>query len=454
MGKVYFMNARARSFLDSYAIKGRQLFEMGGFESAVSRGDTVAIKVHMGEAYTCGYLRPNIVRAFVDKVKELGGKPFVTDTTTMPYHPWISRSLAIDYLETANQNGFTHSSMGCPVIIADGWVGTDDVTVNLKGRGNYLKKQFIARAIADADVLISLAHFKGHPAGGYGGSIKNVGVGCASKRGKMNIHGALAGDKPIFHKERCVGKKCVWWKVCEQCCPEEAIKVTTNSVEIDFDECVYCFACANLCANVAGYKAIERFDDIQALGCRIADSALACTLTKKKSKIVYINFALDVSTICDCYGWTDAPIVNDIGILASQDPVSLDKACIDLLNAAEGLKGSAAEDANVLTPGAKKLNEILKRVRKCEEFDVETQIYGGNENGLGSVNYELIAMETIKSKEYMEKIYPEVPACKLKNIYKRQHPLAGVNCPSFGKPTRDVEGLKYPVRPSHYLDSV
>jgi len=443
MVDVYFMNARAKTFLDSYAIKARQLFEMAGFETAISCGDIVAIKMHMGEAYTAGYLRPNIVRVFVDKVKELGGKPFVTDTTTMPYHPWISRSIAIDYLETANQNGFTHSSMGCPVIIADGWIGTDDVTVDLGGRGCYLKKQFVARAIADADVIISLAHFKGHPAGGYGGSIKNVGVGCASKRGKMNIHGALAGDKPILHKERCPGKKCIWWKVCEQCCPEEAVKVTAHSVELDLEKCVYCFACANLCTNVAGVRAIERFDDIQALGRRIADSALACTLTKKRSKIAYVNFALDISPICDCYGWTDTPIVNDIGVLASWDPVALDKACIDLLNAADGLKGSAAEDANVIVCGAKKLNEISKK-------DVETQIYGGNENGLGSAKYTLITKETIKSKEYMEKIYPEISANKLKDMYKRQHPLAGINCHSFGKPTKQVKGVKYPKKRSQF----
>src|SRR4030067_1014155 len=150
----------------------------------------------MGEAYNVGYLRPIIGRTLVEALKERGCRPFVTDTTTMPYHPWISRALAIDYLETANNNGFNQSSMGCPVIIADGWLGTDDVIVDLGGRGNYLKKQFVGRAIADADAILSVAHFKGHPAGGYGGAIKNIGVGGASKRGKMNITGALAGGKP------------------------------------------------------------------------------------------------------------------------------------------------------------------------------------------------------------------------------------------------------------------
>jgi uncharacterized protein len=138
----------------------------------------------MGESYNVGYLRPIIVQTFVDALKEKGYKPFVADTTTMPYHPWISRTLGVDHLETANRNGFNHASMGCPIVIAYGGLGTDDVIVDLNGRGNYLNKQFVARAIADADALLSVAHFKGHPSGGYGAAIKNIGVGCASKRGK------------------------------------------------------------------------------------------------------------------------------------------------------------------------------------------------------------------------------------------------------------------------------
>ena len=204
--KIWFMDARAKRFLESTAIKARQILEYSGWLDNLKKGDIVAVKTHMGEAYNVGYLRPIIIRTMVEALKERGCKPFVTDTTTMPYHPWISRTLAIDHLETANSNGFNHGTMDCPVVIADGWLGTDDVTVDLQGRGNYLKKQFVARAIADADAVLSVAHFKGHPAGGYGGAIKNIGVGCASKRGKMNLHGALAGDKPVLDLAVCPGK--------------------------------------------------------------------------------------------------------------------------------------------------------------------------------------------------------------------------------------------------------
>ncbi|MEI8192116.1 MAG: DUF362 domain-containing protein, partial [candidate division NC10 bacterium] len=228
--KVWYMDARARRFLESTAIKGRQIIDRSGWLDNLQRGDIVAVKTHMGEAYNVGYLRPVIISTLVDLLKERGLRPFVTDTTTMPYHPWISRTLAMDHLETANKNGFNQGTVGCPIVMADGWLGTDDVIVDLQGRGNYLTKQFVARVIADADALLSVAHFKGHPAGGYGGSLKNIGVGGASKRGKMNLHGALAGDKPLIDAKLCPGRSCEWWQICEDCCPEGSVKVTDQGL--------------------------------------------------------------------------------------------------------------------------------------------------------------------------------------------------------------------------------
>lgn len=436
VAKVWFMDARARRFLESTAIKGRQLLEHSGWLDNLRQGDIVALKTHMGEAYNVGYLRPVIVRTLVDALKERGCRPFVTDTTTMPYHPWISRTLALDHLETANNNGFNHSSMGCPVVIADGWLGTDDVVIDLKGRGNYLNKQFVSRAIADADALLSIAHFKGHPAGGYGGAIKNIGVGAASKRGKMNLHGALAGDKPIVDPKLCPGRQCAWWQTCEDCCPEGAIEISDQGLKVDLEACVYCFACANLCVNMAEKNAIQRFDYLPALGRRIADSALAAVLTKEKGKTFFINYAMDVTPCCDCYGWTDTPFVNGLGILASYDPVAVDKACIDLMNEA-GLINSEAEDSGALAPGSKKL-EIIKHK------DIEVQIYGGRENGLGNPEYVLENVPLDRSQKAISRFYPEVRARKLKAMYSKNHPLTGLDTASFG---RDTEGVKDPKHP-------
>jgi uncharacterized protein len=434
---VWFMDARAKRFLESTAIKGRQILEYSGWLDNLKPGDIVAVKTHMGEAYNVGYLRPIIVRTLVDALKARGCRPFVTDTTTMPYHPWISRTLAIDHLETANANGFNQSSVDCPVVIADGWLGTDDVVVDLQGRGTYLKKQFVSRAIADADALLSVAHFKGHPAGGYGGALKNIGVGGASKRGKMNLHGALAGDKPVIDAKLCPGRKCEWWQTCEDCCPEGSIKITDKGLEVDLDSCVYCFACANLCVNMSGIKAIQRFDYLPALGRRIADSALATMLTKDPGKSFFLNYAIDITPVCDCYGWTDTPFVNSLGIFASQDPVAVDKACIDMMNAAPGLINSEAEECGAMAPGAKKLHLIKGK-------DIEAQIYGGLENGLGTNEYEIQNVPLDRSQAAISRFYPEVRAKKLKNMYAKNHPLKGLDAASFG---RSTEGVKEPKPP-------
>lgn len=436
---VWFMDARARRFLESTAIKGRQLLEHSGWLDNLSPGDIVAVKTHMGEAYNVGYLRPVIVRTLVDALKERGCQPFVTDTTTMPFHPWISRALALDYLETANRNGYNQASMGCPIVIADGWLGTDDILVDLQGRGNYLNKQFVARAIADSDALLSLAHFKGHPAGGYGGSLKNIGVGGASKRGKMNIHGALAGDKPVIDNKLCPGRKCEWWQTCQDCCPEGAIQVTDQGLEVDLEACVYCFACANLCVNMAGKNAIQRFDFLPALGRRIADSALATMMTKERGKAFFINYALDITPSCDCYGWTDTPIVNSLGIFASFDPVAVDKACIDLMNEAPGLINSEAEECGALAPGSKKLNLIKGK-------DIEAQVYGGVENGLGTADFDLKEVPLSRSQKAIAQLYPEVRAKKLKSMYSRNHPLAQLDTASFGRITEGVTNPKHPKK--------
>ena len=437
--KIWFMNARARRFLESTAIKAHKILEYSGWLDGLHQGDIVAVKTHMGEAYNVGYLRPVIISTLVELLKKRGLRPFVTDTTTMPYHPWISRTLAMDHLETANRNGFNQGSVGCPIVIADGWLGTDDVIVDLKGRGNYLKKQFVARAIADADALLSVAHFKGHPAGGYGGSLKNIGVGGVSKRGKMNLHGALAGDKPVIDAKLCPGRHCEWWQVCEDCCPEGSVKVTEEGLTVDLESCVYCFACANLCVNMAGIKAIQRFDHLPTLGRRIADSALAAMMTKDPGKAFFMNFAMDISPSCDCYGWTDTPIVNGLGILASYDPVAVDKACIDMMNDAPGLLNSEAEEFGALACGAKKLNLIKGK-------DIEAQVQGGVANGLGSDEYTIEEVPLDRSQAAIKTFYPEVPARKLKRMYSMNHPLHDLDTASFGRQTDQMKDPRCPKK--------
>ena len=181
------------------------LFDAAGFDKLIKPGDLVAIKIHCGEWNNTAYLRPVYARTIVDKIKELGGRPFVTDTCTMTYSPYSSRSIGPDLMATAERNGFNSGTLGVPFLPADGFAGTDDVRIPLP-EGYILQEAFIAKAIALADVLIVLTHFKGHPMGVIGGSIKNLGIGCQSKRGKFNVHMGRHpeygfGNQVTFHPE-------------------------------------------------------------------------------------------------------------------------------------------------------------------------------------------------------------------------------------------------------------
>jgi hypothetical protein len=162
-------------------------------------------------------------------------------------------------------------------------------------------------------------------------------------------------------------------------------------------------------------------------------------LTKEEGKSFFLNFAIDISPNCDCYGWTDTPIVNGLGILASFDPVAVDKACIDMMNAAPGLLNSEAEEFGALATGAKKLNLIKGK-------DVEVQVYGGAANGLGSAQYEIEAVSVDRSQAAIDALYSGVRAKKLKTMYANNHPLKGLDTASFGRPTEGVTDPRHPKK--------
>ncbi len=185
--KVWTMDRRSLSPDTGFVPQTGTLFDAAGFDKLIKPGDVVAIKIHCGEWNNTAYLRPVYARMVADKVKELGGRPFVTDSCTLTYSPYPGRSVGLDLIDTAERNGFSSATLGVPFISADGFAGTDDVVVPLP-EGYILQEAFIAKAIALADVMIVLTHFKGHPLGVIGGSIKNLGIGCQSKRGKFNVH--------------------------------------------------------------------------------------------------------------------------------------------------------------------------------------------------------------------------------------------------------------------------
>ncbi|MBI1986781.1 MAG: DUF362 domain-containing protein [Nitrospinae bacterium] len=411
--KVYFQDDRAMANEDSLVAKMVTLFEAAGFEEIIKPGDTVAIKVHMGEHNNTGYLRPVYVRALVEKVKSLGGEPVVMDTTTLTYLPFPARATALDHLKTVERNGFNSGTVGCPIIIADGYIGADDVRVDLP-EGFVLKEQYVATGIALADAMIVLAHFKGHPLGTYGGSIKNMGVGCVSKRGKHNLH--LGGDprwglkaRP-FHPHLCRGKSCDKWMLCDNVCPEGCFHVTETSIEWDASRCTGCFACLFVTMPCGVTGVADEFFDISAAA--IADSALAVTKTFKLGKIGYLNMAIDISPWCDCVPFSDRPFVPNLGAFSSRDPVAIDVACIDMSRQSFGMPGSIAEEKGVMFPGIPKLSACGSFVGVSENIQTNT----GDRIGLGSKQYELIRPEAGDPTKFL---YTQVPTgIKFAPLYK------------------------------------
>ena len=286
----------------------------------------VAIKMHFGEPGNLAFLRPNWAKTVADFVKERGGKPFLTDCNTLYVG---GRKNGLDHLDTAMLNGFNPMTTGCQVIIADGIKGNDEVEVPVEG-GEYVKNAKIGRAVMDADVFISLTHFKGHESAGFGGTLKNIGMGCGSRAGKMEQHNA---GKPHVVQKHCVG-----CKMCTKICAHDAISVQDRKAAIDHSKCVGCGRCIAVCARNA---ITVNFDESHTnLSRKMSEYAKAVVDGRP---CFHISLIIDVSPNCDCRAENDAAIVPNVGMFASFDPVALDMACVDAVNTQPILRGSAAD---------------------------------------------------------------------------------------------------------------
>jgi len=324
--KVYFTDFRTTQDV-SLTVKLQKLCRRAGIGEIPFEGKFTAIKMHFGELGNLAYLRPNYAKAVADLVKELGGKPFLTDCNTL--YPG-SRKNALDHLYNAEVNGFNSMTTGCYVIIADGLKGTDDIAVPVPN-GEYCREAYIGRALYDADVLISLSHFKGHEVAGFGGTIKNIGMGGGSRAGKMQQHN---DGKPMVDPDLC--RNC---KKCAKECGSDAIHYETGKAVINPDECKGCGRCIGACAFDAIHTAFDSAPDM--LGRKMAEYTAAICAGKP---CFHITLIMDVSPNCDCHSENDAPILPDIGMLASFDPVALDQACVDLCMAAEPIRNSQLGD--------------------------------------------------------------------------------------------------------------
>ena len=336
-------------------------------------GKFVAIKMHFGELGNISYLRPNYAKAVADVVKELGGKPFLTDCNTL--YPG-SRKNALDHLSCAEENGFSMATTGCHVIIGDGLRGTDEVIVPIRN-GEYLKEAYIGHAIMDADILISLTHFKGHEATGFGGALKNIGMGCGSRAGKMHQHNS---GKPHVIEEQCRG-----CRNCAKECGSDAISYESGKAHIDQDICKGCGRCIGACNFDAIVNNNEDANEI--LGCKIAEYSQAVCDGRPT---FHISLITDVSPNCDCHPENDAPILPNIGMFASFDPVALDQACVDACLTATPIRNSQLGD-NLAKPDWHHHHDHFldsnPNVRWKETLEHAEKI------GLGSRSYELITMK-------------------------------------------------------------
>lgn len=365
--KVFFSDMHASS--DKNLLRKLEiLMKNAGFESIDFKDKFVAVKVHFGEPGNLAYLRANYAATVCDYVKRLGGKPFVTDCNTLYVG---GRKNAIDHLDSAYRNGYNPFQTGVQTIIADGLKGLDERLVPVVG-GEYVKEAKIGSAIMDADIVISLAHFKGHEAAGFGGAMKNLGMGSGSRAGKMEMHSA---GKPDVNSELCIacGK-------CIKICAHDAPSITNGKASINHDKCVGCGRCIAVCPKDAVTPKYDEANDV--LNFKIAEYTKAVVQDRPNFNI---NLVIDVSPNCDCHAENDMPIVPDVGMFASFDPVAVDKASADAVNKQSVISGSQLDKSDCKT--GDHFNDSAPTTNWASQVEHAVKI------GLGNSDYELIEVK-------------------------------------------------------------
>jgi uncharacterized Fe-S center protein len=332
---VYFADLRATT-KESFVDKIGRLADTAGLSDCLKKRDLVAVKLHFGELGNTAFIRPVFLGKIVDHIRRTGALPFLTDANTLYAG---TRSNAPAHLTTAIRNGFTYPVVDAPLVIADGLRGKSETSIKI-GQKRF-DTVFIGSEIAEADALISVAHFKGHELSGFGGTIKNLGMGCASRKGKLAQHSSVS---PQVKAKKCVG--------CGDCvahCSQSALALVERvpaapaakssrsaargrnrkKAVIDAKRCIGCGECILICPkgaiDIAWNQSIPIFLE------NMVEYTLG-VLKGKSKKALFLNFVTDVSPACDCYSHNDAPIVRDIGVMASRDPVAIDQASVDLVN--------------------------------------------------------------------------------------------------------------------------
>ncbi len=363
--KVYFTNFRT-DHDENLQQKLSRLIKKAGFGEIDFKNKYAAIKIHFGEPGNLAYLRPNYAKTIVDAVKNLGGKAFLTDSNTL----YVGRRKnALDHMDAAYENGFSPFSTGCHVIIADGLKGTDESYIKVP-HGEHVKEAKIGRAVMDADIFISLTHFKAHEGTGFGGAIKNIGMGCGSRAGKCEMHNS---GKPSVNESLCIA-----CKKCTKECAHGAISFSPKA-SINKDICVGCGRCIGVCPPDAISTGYDESNDVL---CKKMSEYTWAVLNDRPH--FHVSLVIDVSPFCDCHSQNDAPIIGNIGMFASFDPVALDTACADEANKAPLLRDTIMND-----------RELSHGDHFCDLHPTtnwNVQLDHAEKLGIGTRNYELITV--------------------------------------------------------------
>lgn len=375
MAKVFFSSARVTE-LDynvSLPAKLEELLNQVDLSTYIERGDYVAVKMHLGSYGAFRTVRPAFLRRIVEAVKAAGGSPFVTDTVRIP---------GLEYLEVANANGINHLSMGAPVVLADGLFGKDVINVPA---GELLGEIGVASAIYEAQAMIVVSHCKGHMGAGYGGAIKNLGMGGI---GAKNREGQPERGRMHFAQNTHLEWDAALCSSCNQCvdvCPHQALNFDDSQIYLDQGNCVKCARCSRVCPTGALVAPISE----EVFQRSVAAGAKAVVDTFKPGKILYVNFGLDVQPGCDCMPMADVPVVQDQGILVSSDIVAVDMATLDLIGKAAPLPGSKGVEVS----GGN--GHILQQITGKDPY---WHVQAAAELGLGHTTYELVEVERKSGK--------------------------------------------------------
>ena len=369
--KVYYARARVTKWNHESSLPGKleSLLTHADLKSRYEKDEWVAVKTHFGSFGAHRIVRPVFIRKVNDAIRAAGGNPFVTDTV---------RIKGLDYLEVANANGLNHLSVGAPVVLADGLFGNDSILVDAAGLGQVA----VASAIHNASAMVVVSHVKGHINAGYAGAIKNMAMGgisgshrkCGWKCGRGSMH-AIGQGAVEWNADKC--------ELCYQCqevCPLECISFKGGKDFVfDSDKCWRCGRCVRVCpADAIEFEGADENEFMRSLP-RAASAVMG---TFPEGKLLYVNFLLEVQPECDCMPGADVPVLQDQGIVLSDDIVAVEQASADILKAASPLPDSAASDRGI-RDGQDVLLELNHRAYEIQMEEAEAL-------GLGSRRFELI----------------------------------------------------------------